>query len=359
MTLRPGGHEGFETAFRAHVPRASLFAWLITHEASSATRLAVAAFRGSLGSMQDLRGPDLLEAHVLRAVVLGARRRHRRRPHGDDLGSAWLRLPVRTRAALVLLHFENMDPRAIADVLECSDVTVTRLSKKGLAVLGGHGFGTPQDLTAWLRRRAEDAPPPPASSPRLRRSVGWRRVMTVAGMVSLAMVVAAGAVAGTTTALDMASAPLRASEDEDEGPRRTPVLRRLVDDLKPGCPDGARLLPLPRAGKKDAATIAIRFNEAVIRGDERSVQGLAEPTARATRGSWASTKSPKGIVVTNIGRVSERDIFTVACGRPTTRRSLRIVMRDRNGITSVGLAFFYVAYTTDGWRVWAADEPGA
>ncbi|MBA3291253.1 MAG: hypothetical protein H0U17_07125 [Actinobacteria bacterium] len=357
MKLHLGGREGFSLAFRQHVPRAFLFAWLITDDEASAARLAVRAFRGSLGSMQDLRGPDVLEAHVPRAVVLGVRRSHRRPPRGGDMRSAWLRLAPRTRAALVMLHFEDMDPRGVADVLECSDEAVARLSKKGLATLEECGFGTPQDLTAWLRRRAEGAPPPPAPSAGLRRSVRARRVGTVAAVLALAMVVAVGTVAGTTVALDRASAPPRASEDED--PERTPVLQRLVDDLKPGCPDGVRLLPLPRGFKKGAAAIAIRFNEAVIRGDERTVQGLAEPTAGPTRGTWASTKSPKGIVVTNISRVSERDIFTVACGRSMTKRSLRIVMRDRNGITREGLAFFYVAYTADGWRVWAADEPGA
>jgi hypothetical protein len=183
-------------------------------------------------------------------------------------------------------------------------------------------------------------------------------MVTVAGATLMALLLTAGAVAGTRMAVDRAAKPPSDSVRED-AVRVNPQLRRRIEDLKSACPDPRRLGPLPKNAARDAADVAVRFNKALVLDDESAIRALSEPSAEPTYGAWASTGSARGVSVTRAGRISVDDLFSVACGRAVTRRSLRVVMHDRNGTTSEGLAFFYLAHTDDGWRVWAADEPGA
>jgi len=350
-----------DLSYSQYVPRAFLFAWLITGSDSLSARLAVRGWRRSIGSMQDLRGPDVAEARVLRSVLSGAVRANLRRRWGapGDLDGAWLRLPSRTRAALVLLYFDEFDPRHVADVLECSDATLESLRGRGLGYLRPHlAEGEEGRLKSWLTERAESAPAPPSESVRLRRSVNRRRLMTVGGIAVLAVLLAAGAVAGTRVALDRAENP-PGQEDRDELVTADPELRNRVEELRNSCPEPKRFGRIPKKGELDAADVAVQFNKALVLDDKRTVQALSEPSAEPTYGTWASTGSNKGVAVTSVARISADDLFSVACGRRVTRRSLRVTMHDRNGTTSEGLAFFYLAHTNDGWRVWAADEPGA
>ena len=361
--MRPETRRKLDLSYSQHVPRAFLFAWLLTGKRQHAARLAIRGWRRAMGSMQDLRGPDVLEARMLRTVMSGAGRVNllHRRGAGDDLGGAWLRIPPRTRAALVMLYFDEIDPRRVADVLECSDATLASIKSRGLNQLKPHlgEFEADEEshLQRWLTERADAAPAPPPESVQLRHNVGRRRLMTVVGTALLAVLLAAGAVAGTRVALHRAANPPPERGAEDPV-RVDPVLQNRIEDLRIGCPDPARLEALPRRTGK-AADVAVRFNEAVVRGDRRTVGRLAEPTAAPTKGTWASTKSHRGVRVTGALRVDPGDLFSVACGQDVARRSLRIVLHDRNGITSEGLAFFYLAHTRDGWRVWAANEPGA
>lgn len=359
--MRPETRRKLDLSYSQHVPRAFLFAWLLTGHEQLAARLAVRGWRRSMGSMQDLRGPDVMEARMLRSVVSGAARRNllHRRGAGDDLDGAWLHIPSRTRAALVMLYFDDIDPRHVADVLECSDATLASVKSRGLTQLKPH-LGEAEEesrLQRWLTERADTAPAPPPESVRLRRSVGRRRLVTVVGAALMAVLLAAGAVAGTRVALHRAANPPSETARDDIVVDR--VLRNRIETLREGCPDPGRLRPLPKKGVKDAAQVAVRFNEALVLGDKRTVRALAEPTAEPTYGTWASTSTHRGVKVTSASKVDREDLFTVACGRNITRRTLRIVMHDRNGITSEGLAYIYLAHTKDGWRVWAADEPGA
>jgi len=359
--VRPETRRKLDLSYSQYVPRAFLFAWLITGREPLAERFAVRGWRRSIGSMQDLRGPDVAEARVLRTVLSGAVRANLRRRWGagDDLEGAWLRLPPRTRAALILLYFDEIDPRHVADVLECSDATLSFLRARGLGYLRPYlGEGEESRLQSWLTERAASAPAPPSGSVPLRRSVNRRRLMTVAGAALMAVLLAAGAVAGTRVALHRAANP--PPESVREGEPADPVLRNRIEAMREGCPDPERLRSLPKRGSPaDAARVAVRFNEAVVLGDRRTVRALAEPTAEPTHGAWVSTDSHRGVTVKSASRVDPEDLFSVACGRNITKRTLRVVMHDRNGITTKGLAFFYVAHTKDGWRVWAADEPGA
>ncbi|MGH2750687.1 MAG: hypothetical protein ACRDK3_07425 [Actinomycetota bacterium] len=361
--MRPATQRKLDLSYSQYVPRAFSFAWLVTGNESLAARLTLGAWRRSMGSLQDLRGPDVLEGRMLRSIVAGATRAGlmRRPAPGPGLETAWLRLPPRTRAALVLLHEQGLDPRRVADILECSDAALAALETRGLAGLSKR-LSEPDveaQLARWLRQRAEDAPAAPAESPRMRHRVGVRRVATVAGAAFLAIALAAVAVAATAVAVRRANDPPDQTLEEDVVAPRDPALGRRVEDLRRGCPDASRLRTPPRRAAKEAAEIAVRFNDAVIRDDDRALRRLAEPSASPTHGRWASTKSRQGIIVTHAARVSNDDLFTVACGREITKKSVRVVMYDRNGVTSEGLAFFYVAYTGEGWRVWGADEPGA
>lgn len=354
-----------DLSYSQHVPRAFLVAFLITLDDRLAERLSLRAFRRSMGGMQDLRGADLLEARVLRSVVSGAQRaRLLRRQRSDDaLGAAWLRLPVIGRAALVLSLVDGLSPRRIADVLECSDAAVASLTTKGITRLGEHLGRTDHHdrLAALLKKQAGLAPPAPLESDRLRRSVGARRALTVATTSLAAMLLVAAAVAGAGSAVRRASsAPEPPELGEDiEGGSGGHVLRSIVDELRQGCPNRTWMLPLPKEAGRGAAQVAELFNKAVVRDQKTIVEALSDPTARPTGGEWAHTMTDKGLTVTSSKRVSKSDLFTIACGRATTRRSMRVVMHDRTGVTSEGLAFFYLGYTPQGWLVWGADEPGA
>jgi DNA-directed RNA polymerase specialized sigma24 family protein len=355
--VRSGTQRKLDLSYSQYVPRAFEFAWLLTGDEETATRLALRAWRRSMGSMLDLRGPDVLEARILRSIVSQARRTGflHRSPRVEGFEGAWLRLPARTRAALVLQELEEIDPRHVADILECSDATVASITSRGRKQLAG----AEEDghLKRWLEARAAETPLPPTESLKIRRSAALRRLLTVAGTTLLAILLAAGAIAGTRAAVNRATSPPETIVDEEVSLNRG--LRDRIVELRTSCPDGRRFQALPRKGAVAAARAAVRFNDAVIRRDARSVRLLAEPSAEPTRGAWAHTLSRKGVVVTSVRRVSPEDLFSVACGRDITNRTLRVVIHDRNGVTSEGLAFFYLGHTEDGWRVWAADEPGA
>jgi DNA-directed RNA polymerase specialized sigma24 family protein len=355
--VRSGTQRKLDLSYSQYVPRAFEFAWLLTRDEETATRMALRAWRRSMGSMLDLRGPDVLEARILRSIVSQARRARilHRPPGAEGFESEWLRLPARTRAALVLQELEEVDPRHVADILECSDATVASITSRGRKQLAG------AEDEGHLRRRLEalaaEAPPPPPESQRIRRGAALRRLLTVAGTSLLVILIAAGAIAGTRAAVNRAANPPEPTADEEVSLDRG--LRDRIEELRTSCPDERRFEALPRRGAVRAARVAVRFNDAVIRRDARSVRLLAEPSADPTRGTWAHTLSRKGVVVTSVRRVTREDLFSVACGRDVTKKSLRVVIHDRNGVTSEGIAFFYLAYTKGGWRVWAGDEPGA
>ncbi|MGH2789545.1 MAG: hypothetical protein ACRDJ0_01000, partial [Actinomycetota bacterium] len=252
------------------------------------------------------------------------------------------------------------DPRRIADILECSDATVTSLTTRGLGRLGRHlGHTDHEDLlAAWLKRQEGQAPAAPPESERLRRSVGLRRVLTVIVAMLATVLLVTGAVVAANTAVRRASSLALPVAEDDPGLVER-AFQGVVNELKSGCPQAKRFLPRPKGAARDAAEIAVQFNKAVIRGDESTVRELTEPTAKPTRGAWTGTKTARGLRVTSSEPVSKTDVFTRACGRKVTRRSMRVVMHDRSGVNSQGLAFFYLAHTHQGWRVWAADEPGA
>lgn len=351
-----------DLTYSQYVPRAFLFAFLITFDEHLSERLALRGFRRSMGTLQDLRGADMLEVRVLRSVVSGAQRARlvNRKTSDDAITATWLHLPVIARATLVLRFLDGTDPRRIADILECSDATVTSLTNKGLRRLGRHLGHTDHEelLAAWLKRQEEGAPAAPPESERLRRSVSRRRVLTMIAALLGALLLVTGAVVGASTAVRRASSASLPVEENDPRPLEQ-AFTRVVDELKLGCPAAKGLLPPPKGAAREAAEIAVRFNKAVIRGDEFTVQELTEPTAKPTRGSWASTKTVKGLRVTSSQPVSKKDVFTQACGRRVTRRSMRVVMHDRSGVNIEGLAFFYLGYTPHGWLVWAADKPWA
>jgi len=351
-----------DLSYSQYVPRAFLFAFLITLDERLSERLALRGFRRAMGTLQDLRGPDMLEARVLRSVVTGAQRArlvHRRKSE-DPLTAEWLHLPVIARAALVLTFLDGTDPRRVADILECSDATVISLTTRRLGRLGRHlGHTDHEDLlAAWLKRQEGHAPAPPPESERLRRSVGLRRVLTVIGALLASLLLVTGAVVAANTAVRRASSLALPAVEDDPGPVER-AFTGVVHELRSGCPQPQGFLPRPKGAARDAAEIAVRFNKAVIREDEFMVQELTEPTAKPTRGSWASTKTVKGLRVTSSQPVSKKDVFTQACGRKVTRRSMRVVMHDRSGVNIEGLAFFYLGYTPNGWLVWAADKPWA
>jgi len=113
------------------------------------------------GKFADLRNPSAFPAYLRRTVVNLTRMHFRRRrvehailerkagvgppapPADAGVGTrefmrdALLRLPPRTRAALVLRYYEDLPEAQIAEILGCSVGTVKSLVSRGVAVLRG------------------------------------------------------------------------------------------------------------------------------------------------------------------------------------------------------------------------------
>ena len=157
-----GATAGLDELYRRHAPEARRLAYLVTGDHAAAEDIAQDAFVKLAGRLVGLRSPEAARAYLRKIVVTTAvsRARSRQRENArveayargdrpapqDDTGTngsstdgplweALLRLPPRTRAAIVLRHWLDLSEQRTAELLGCGVGTVKSLVSRGLATL--------------------------------------------------------------------------------------------------------------------------------------------------------------------------------------------------------------------------------
>jgi uncharacterized membrane protein len=348
-------------AWSRHGPAAVRVAYCLTGDQQRAVKLATVSIRHALGTWRDIRGPDELQIYVLRHVIRRARR-IRWGAEPQDVG-AWTRVTHRRRAALSLVLGEGLDPAEAARILECSRATVEAFVRKGVARWAsatGSPEGDPRArLGVWLRdltAEVRDNAPAPALRP-----VGLLRAYSVVGLVLALAGMTLGTVAATrrlTEAAPAASTTATVTERlaGDDGSVPPPRVG-LKDSRRDWCPDPDYTLPFGRRPRAKAARVALAFDAAVVDNDWETIAGLIDPSPLALgvrQRRWDSTELAHGLTVTYSSSAALDEPVRSFCGRRVASRSWKVVMHDANGVTSEGLAAFYLVRRATGWKVWGS-----
>jgi hypothetical protein len=69
---------------------------------------------------------------------------------------------------------------------------------------------------------------------------------------------------------------------------------------------------------------------------------------------WDSTEHAHGLTVTYSASAALDEPARSFCGPRVAERSWKVVMHDANGVTSEGLAAFYLVRRATGWKVWGS-----
>jgi RNA polymerase sigma-70 factor (sigma-E family) len=148
----------FEEYVAARGPALVRFARLLTGDSHRAEDLAQEALAKAFLSWRRIRRTDRPDVYVRRLLVNADRSWWRRRssreipvdrtvdrPAAADVGAEagdrdamWrliVRLPERQRAVIVLRYYEDLDDATIAEILDCSAVTVRTHAMRALATL--------------------------------------------------------------------------------------------------------------------------------------------------------------------------------------------------------------------------------
>jgi hypothetical protein len=348
-------------AWARHGPAAVRVAYSLTGDRERAVRLATVCVRHALGTWHDLRGPDEMQIYVLRHVIRRARPRWWRNKPGDF--AAWTRLSHRRRAAASLVLGEGLDAAEAARILECSRTTVEALVRKGIAgwaSAAGSREGEPRArLEAWLRDRSRDVRDD-AAGPAL-RPAGLLRACSALGLLLAVVGMAVGTVAAgrrLTVAAPVTgtSAPVAERLAGDDGSVPPPRVG-LMDSRRDWCPDPDYTLPFGRRPRAKAARVAVAFDAAVVENDWRTIAELIDPSPLALgvrQRKWDSTESARGLTVTYSSSAALDEPVRSFCGPRVAARSWKVVMHDSNGLTSEGLAAFYLVRRATGWKVWGS-----
>jgi hypothetical protein len=336
-------------------------AYALTGDRQRAVKLAALSIRHALGTWRDIRGPDEMQIYVLRHVIQRARRRGwGTKPQAVG---AWTRISHRRRAALSLVLGEDLGPAEAARILECSRATVESLVRKGLArwasATGSQEGDARARLSAWLRDRtaqASDHAPGPSLRP-----VGLLRAYSVLGLVLALAGMTLGSVAAGRRLSQAVPPPNRngsvterlAADDGSIPPPRV----GLMDSRRDWCPDPDYTLPFGRRPRAKAARVALAFDAAVVENDWRTIAELIDPSPLALgvrQREWDSTELTRGLTVTYSSSAALDEPVRSFCGPRVASRSWKVVMHDANGVTSDGLAAFYLVRRATGWKVWGS-----
>jgi hypothetical protein len=359
--VRPVTH--VEDAWARHGHAAVRIGYLVTGDARRATRLSVACVRHALGTWRDLRGPEELDAYVLRHVIRRARRPSRRTPRPPGFGT-WLSLGHRRRAALALVVGLGRDPAEASRILECSRATVDALVRKGLAEWDRRTGSLQGDrrarLAAWLQQASAEARVPGPAAPGL-RAVALLRALSATCAVLVIAAAAAGAVAGSKRLAGWAPTAATTSSGFDPGPDGdapvpTPEVG-LRDSKRDWCPDPDNTLGFGRRPGAKAARVAMTFDAALIQNDWQTIAAFIDPSPLALgmrQRKWDTTAVARGLAVTYSASAADDEYALSFCGARVAARSWKVVMHDSNGVTYEGLAAFYLVRRSSGWKVWGS-----
>ena len=352
-------------------------AFLLDPDPEAANATAHRAFGRCVARMQDRRSADLIDVWFRREVVRQVARRTRRRrlrralpggapaasnsPNGPsvnhELWRAFMLLPLKQRAAIVLDTFEHMPRLRVADVLGRSEAGTGSLVDRGWEGLEARLGARPDDaelerLLTVAAERFEAGSTDAREVTRIARRARW-----VSAVVAICLTggAAAGAVAATTAlSTSQQDADVsRTVDDEDSSDGGSAV--GLGFRGSPGwCPDPRRALPLNQDRGRDATRTAIRVAIAVVKGYTKQLDHLIEvPAGAPPARRWAAPGRAAGLRVLGRGFGGLNDSLAINCGVQVAERTWIAILEDREPPADDAVAF-YVVLRPDGYKVWGS-----
>jgi DNA-directed RNA polymerase specialized sigma24 family protein len=357
---------------------AARLAFLLDPDPEAARAIAERSFGRCIARMQDRRSTDLIDVWFRRDVVrLVARRsrisRLRRRlksqaprvpdlpgvpPAGRDLWRAFMLLPLKQRAAIVLDHFEHMPRAHSADALGRSIAGTNSLIAHGWAGLEERIGAKPDEteLQRLLTLAAEQFEAAPVTSGQVGKLA--RRARRVSAAVAICL--AGGAVGGGMVASSVLSTsrdaqesrPSGAVDDEDSEQRSTIGLGFRGS---PGwCPDPRRALRINEVTGRDATRTAIRVAIAINKGFADDLAHLIEvPAGAPPARRWPAPAAAARLSVVDRGLGGLNDSLAIECGVQVADRTWIVIIEDRVPPADDGVAFYVVMRPT-GFKVWGS-----
>lgn len=259
-----------------------------------------------------------------------------------------------------------MEDQLAADLLQCSTKALASLNDSALSRLAiGTGSSGPEQLLRGAMERwiKEDLRMRLPFSSRVVGGIRLRRLATSVAVIVALPLIGVGMYTATKGLVAVSRAddvgadrtgPSALLPEDDASSRLT--AQRYQAKFKAVCPVPRPALPFNDATPRDAAGVALAFNEALVRGDARVIDRLAAPTAGVK--AWGHTETSAGMVVAASKRATSDERIIVTCGPRVAERSWKVIVHDSNGVTAKGVATFYLVRLEEGWRVWGSYDGG-
>jgi hypothetical protein len=359
---------------------ATRLAFLLDPDPEAARATARRAFSRCITRIQDRRSADLIDVWFRRDVVrLVARRNrvrgvrsalNRRRPEVEELRGqsaarrklwhAFMLLPLKQRAAMVLDVFEHMPRARAADALGRSVAGTSALLARGWAGLEARLGSRPEasELGTMLALAAEPFEATSAEPAEIRKVA--RRARTVSAVVAICLV--GGAAGGTIVASSALSTAQREAEEsrisgdgEDDSSTEGGLAVGLGFRGAPGwCPDPRRALSIDSETGQDATRAAIRVAISIVKGYTNRLEHLIEvPAGAPPPRRWPGPAGAARLSVVARGFGGLNDSLTIDCGVQVADRTWITIIEDREPPWDDAVAF-YVVRRPDGFKVWGS-----
>ena len=293
------------------------------------------ALRAAVARYEDKRGADSLELFLLGRIVHHVPRSATRR--NDPLWNAWVEISPKRRAVLALLLRGHLGETEVADALGWSRGAVRKAADRGLTEWCRATGGDRDSLQALLAAQAEI---PAATRPGA--ALVLRRVLPLSLVASLvaALILAPPL---TTTAPVAAPEPEGTAEASDLDTAARPL--SLHGSREDFCPNLDGVLSFGPGAVHKAARVALAFNIALVRDDRRVIAAFIDPWPGALNlkpRPWDHTSVARGLEVVHSASAESDGPALVLCGADTAANSWKVIMHDAEGMSSAGLASFYL-----------------
>jgi len=359
---------------------AARLAFLLDPDAEAARDIAEKVFGRCIARMQDRRSTDLIDVWFRRDVVrLVARRTraHRIRrvlgrdapvteelpggsSSGRELWRAFMALPLKQRAAIVLDIYEHMPRARTADALGRSVAGTSSLIDRGWASLETRLGVRPDgpELDRLLTAIAEQFEGTPADPVDIRRLARRARALSVALAICLTGGGVTGAVAATSalsTAQREAEESRSGGDDRDDGSLDGGSTIGLGFRGAPAwCPDPRRALSINEETGRDATRTAIRVAVSIVKGYTNQLAHLIEvPVGAPPPRHWAAPAGAARLRIVARGFGGLNDSLAIECGVQVADRTWIAVIEDQDPPADDAVAF-YVILRPSGFKVWGS-----
>ena len=339
-------------------PGATRLAYLLTGDERGAARIAARSFAALRARRQDLRDEPELEAALFRHVVRLSRRSRRLWHKPPDEG-AWvglLRLPHRRRAALVLSKAFGLTDAAVGEVLGCSAGGAgARVERAHNQLCHGRRVA-PKEMEAELARIfAEVKVEAPVDARSTRAAIGKARIAAatfVAGAVAVlgtGLAVGAWWLGGGGPGAELAQDDF-AMIPELNGPEEGSELRGAPE----WCPPEGEYPKAPSTMAGAAAGAAVRFDIALAKGYERSIESLAlvAPWTPDPR-TWPHHPDAGTLDVLQTASAAGDPDLVDSCGADVAEVTWKVVVRSA-GREERDIVAFYLVRAGLAWKIWGA-----